>query len=241
MSAASSRLARREVLPEILDDLPENDPRAVASRGDLRRVNALMFQAGITRGLLTRHLAAPPRRILEIGAGDGSLMLALARRLHTRWPAVDLFLLDRQSLVTPARIAEFAALGWTVHVVEADIFAWSRQASAERFDAITTNLFLHHFEDEPLSELLGDLAPMAPVFVATEPRRAAFPLFAASLLWCIGANDVTRHDAAVSVRAGFAGGELSSLWPARPSGTLEEGPRGLFTHAFAAVSTTTAP
>ncbi|BDA84171.1 hypothetical protein Sa4125_17130 [Aureimonas sp. SA4125] len=232
----SSRLAQREVIPEILDDLAEDDPRAVASRRDLRRVNALMFQAGITRGLLSRHLAAPPRRLLEIGAGDGSFMLSLARRLHGHWPKVDLFLLDRQSLVTRERIAEFAALGWTVHVVEADIFAWAMDAADERFDAVTTNLFLHHFEDGPLAGLLARLAPMAPVFVATEPRRTAFPLLAARMLWAIGANDVTRHDAAVSVRAGFAGTELSGLWPASPLCRLEEGRRGLFTHAFAAVT-----
>jgi 2-polyprenyl-3-methyl-5-hydroxy-6-metoxy-1,4-benzoquinol methylase len=235
---SASRLARREVLPEILDDLAEDDPRAVASRRDLRRVNALMFQTSIARGLLTQHLPAPPRRILEIGAGDGSFMLAIARRLQARWPAVDLFLLDRQSLVTPGRIAEFAALGWTVHVVEADIFAFAETSANERFDAITTNLFLHHFEDGPLGELLACLAPMAPVFLATEPLRGAFPLVGARLLWAIGANDVTRHDAAVSVRAGFAGTEISRLWPAESGRRLEEGRRGLFTHAFAAVTAT---
>ena len=67
----------------------------------------------------------------------------------------------------------------------------------------------------PISrDLLSGLQRLAPVLLATEPRRGSFPLAAARLLWAIGANDVTLHDAAASVRAGFAGKELSALWPA---------------------------
>jgi hypothetical protein len=50
----------------------------------------------------------------------------------------------------------------------------------------------------------------------------------------IGCNAVTRHDAAASVRAGFAGRELSALWPARPGWRLREGRAGLFSHLFVA-------
>jgi hypothetical protein len=54
------------------------------------------------------------------------------------------------------------------------------------------------------------------------------------MLGLIGANGVTRHDAAVSVRAGFKGGELSALWPANPRWRLRERRAGLFSHLFLA-------
>jgi hypothetical protein len=41
---------------------------------------------------------------------------------------------------------------------------------------------------------------------------------ARKLLWLIGCNAVTRHDAAVSMRAGFIRQELSALWPDRQNG-----------------------
>lgn len=230
-------MAERLVEPEILDDLPETDPRAVASRNDLRRLNRLMLQDRIMAAMLSAHLPSPPRRILEIGSGDGSFMLTVARKLAKRWPSVDLVLLDRQALVTPRRIAEFAAIGWTVTVVEADIFEWSSAAKDECFDAITTNLFLHHFKTEELALMLEKMASMAPVFLATEPRRTRFPLLASRMLRVIGANDVTRHDAPASVRAGFTGHELSELWPQDHGVVTDERRRGLFTHAFAAIST----
>jgi hypothetical protein len=54
------------------------------------------------------------------------------------------------------------------------------------------------------------------------------------LLWAIGCNGVTQYDARVSVRAGFAGNELSALWPASGDWRLTERPAGLFSHLFVA-------
>jgi hypothetical protein len=54
------------------------------------------------------------------------------------------------------------------------------------------------------------------------------------LLWAIGCNAVTRHDATVSVRAGFSGNELSALWPADSGWQLTERRAGFFSHVFVA-------
>jgi hypothetical protein len=56
------------------------------------------------------------------------------------------------------------------------------------------------------------------------------------LLGLIGCNDVTRHDAVLSVHAGFRGTELSELWrEAQPDGwTLRESAAGPFGHLFSA-------
>jgi SAM-dependent methyltransferase len=225
-------LAHRLVEPEILDGLCEADPRAVAARRDLVRVNALMFQQAIMARLLADRVRSP-HRILEIGAGDGVFMLGVARRLSKRWPGVELTLLDRADLVTPERRAAFGKLGWRVEAVAADVFDWLSVAGNARFDAVAANLFLHHFADADLARLLCALRPLAPVFVAAEPRRSGFAFTASRLLWAVGAGAVTRHDAPASVRAGFRGLELSALWPARRD-SLEERSAGPFTHIFAA-------
>src|SRR5262245_54445300 len=91
----------RCVEPEWLDQLPADDPRAVRSRRDIRRVNAWMLQPGI----LARHLIkywgeGSPRTILDLGAGDGTFMRNVARRLASRWTGVTVFLLDRQDIVS---------------------------------------------------------------------------------------------------------------------------------------------
>ncbi|MCV3243539.1 hypothetical protein [Mesorhizobium sp. ZC-5] len=228
------QLALRRVEPEILDGLSAGDPRAQASRRDLRRINALMIQAGIMARLLRRRVARPPRRILEIGAGDGAFMLAVARRMAKRWPRVELTLLDRADLITGLRIDEFAALGWRAEAVTADVFEWLTRAGHQRVDVIAANLFLHHFDDAGLASLFAGLRPLTAVFIATEPRRGAVALAASRLLWAIGANDVTLHDAPASVRAGFVGAELSGLWPRGDGAFIEERDIGPFTHTFVA-------
>lgn len=225
-------LTRRLLTGEILDTLAPDDPRAVASRGDLRRLNALMLQHGVMADLLRRRLPSPPRRLLEIGGGDGRFTLGLARRLAPRWPDVQLTIVDLTDSTAPQTHAAFARLGWTLAVVQADVFAWADAAPASH-DAILANLVLHHFTDADLARLFAALAPLTTVFAAAEPRRGAFPLAASLLVGAIGANDVTRHDAPASVRAGFRGAELSALWPAGSGAELYEAPRGLFTHAFA--------
>ena len=201
MSALTGSISLRRVEPEILDGLPADDPQAVHSRRDLARINALMFQVPIMAGLLRKHVKTAPMRILEIGAGDGAF------RLAKQWPAVELMLLDRIDLVPSGRRDDFAKLGWRVETVTADIFEWLALPGHRRFDAIVANLFLHHFDNADLSHLFLGLQRLAPVLVATEPRRGSFPLAAARLLWAIGANGVTLNDAAASVRAGFAGEE----------------------------------
>ncbi|TIT74218.1 MAG: hypothetical protein E5W56_18295, partial [Mesorhizobium sp.] len=88
-----SALAQRSLIPEILDRLAADDQRALASRRDLRRINALMFQAPIMASLMRKFLPRPPGHILEIGAGDGTFMLRVARRMASDWREVELTML----------------------------------------------------------------------------------------------------------------------------------------------------
>jgi hypothetical protein len=95
-------------------------------------------------------------------------------------------------------------------------------------------LFLHHFETPRLKALLAIISQRTGLFIALEPRRAKWPLFCSRLLWAIGCNSVTRHDAVASVRAGFAGRELTSLWPEKSGWQLTEQSAGPFSHLFVA-------
>ncbi|HEY0265125.1 MAG TPA: hypothetical protein VGC16_00140, partial [Rhizomicrobium sp.] len=101
-------------------------------------------------------------------------------------------------------------------------------------DIAIANLFLHHFDDAALERLLAAVAANCRGLVACEPRRSAFALLGARLVFALGANDVTRHDAVASVRAGFAGQELSALW--RQGDPWKSGECGVFpfSHIFLA-------
>jgi hypothetical protein len=225
-------LSPRRVEAELLDVLPANDPAAVRSRRDLKRLNAVMLHPGIMARRMQRHSADAPGRIVELGAGDGSLMLRLSRRLAPRWPGVAAILVDRQDIVDQATREAIAALGWDQRSVAQDVFAYL--ATAEPADIIIANLFLHHFQPRQLTEIFTRCAKLAPLVIALEPRRAKFPLLGSRMIGLLGCNHVSRHDAVASVRAGFQDHEVSALWPDRRGWTFDEGRVGLWSHCFVA-------
>jgi hypothetical protein len=225
----------RRLEPEWLDELAADDPRAVRARRDLVRVNGWMGQASImARALVEYGAPGPPRRLLDLGAGDGAFMLRIAHRLASRWPGLTVVLLDRQDIVSRQTREGLAALGWNVETVTADVFDFLGRAKSADVDVITSNLFLHHFTAEQLAGLFAQAAQACRLFVASEPRRAKFTVRVSRKLWAIGCNDVTVHDAVASARAGFSGAELSALWPTRSGWDLHEHRAGLFSQCFVA-------
>lgn len=229
---------RRRVDPEWLDSLPADDPRAQRARRDLRRVNRLMSTRrliGPVLDTLVRAAAAEsPVPVVELGSGDGELLLGLGRRYIGHWPGIDLTLLDLQPAIRAQTLEGCRELGWKVRVVRSEVLTWLAAPASEPKPIIVANLFVHHFAGERLRALLEGAAKHASAFLCCEPRRSRFALQSSRMLGAIGCNDVTRHDAVVSVRAGFAGTELSSLWPRPSEWSLEEGPTGWFSHRFCA-------
>lgn len=236
----------RVVAAETLDHLAPEDPTALRSRRDLVRVHRAMgTRAIVARGwqaLVSPRRASAPLRVLELGAGDGSLLLGVARALAPRWPAVQLTLLDRQDIVRPATLASYAELGWSARVQVVDVLAWAAQpeggaagAAARRWDLISTTLFLHHFEAGPLALLLAAVAARSDRFFACEPKRSWLPLAGSHLVGFIGANAVTRTDAVLSVQAGFRDREITARWPRQGDDwRTREFAAGLFSHGFSA-------
>ena len=232
-------MSPRVLEPEWLDELAPGDLRAIRSRADLRRVNAAMGNARHIASSLGRQLPGQgPLRMADLGAGDGALSLAVARRLGRS--RVRLTLVDRAPAVHGITLDRLRRLGWHASVAASDVFDFLERAS-QTFDAVFVNLFLHHFDDARLARLLALIAGRSRVFVACEPRRSALALAGSRFLWALGCNDVTRHDAVVSVRAGFTDKELTALWPAEHRSRkweLEERGAAPFGHLFAACAAT---
>lgn len=184
----------RVVIPEILDHLPADDPEAVRSRGDLRRVNFLMGNERWVCKAARRFPAEAARGIVEIGAGDGALCGKLAR-LFPLAPVAAYDLAPRPADLEPT-------------------VAWHRGTifdapPPEESGVLVANLFLHHFEAEELAAL-GRWMRSFKVLVINEPDRSRLPHLLGRLAhpWI---NRVTRHDMHVSIDAGFAAGEIGGL------------------------------
>jgi Methyltransferase domain len=242
------RLPGRIVERELLDELPPSDPRALRSRRDLRLLNFGMrhpptMAAALLKNLRdttegTPHKGTRPAivtpRIVELGAGDGHFLLAVAQRLRSKWPAGEATLVDRLDSFEPKIGERFKRLGWRVRTEKKTAMEWLQQSPPGTADAIICNLFLHQFQASELTEMLQLAARSTGLLVALEPSRSWMSRACGGLLWAIGCGQVTRHDAAISIRAGFDKRELSELWPDKQNWSLTERPAGLFSHLFIA-------
>jgi hypothetical protein len=221
----------RKLTTEILDELPSDAPEAIRSRKDLRLLNGIMGHSRILAEAARQ--GAPPVCVVELGAGDGDLILRVVKRLGLGARRGKLVLVDRNPVVSADTVATLDSMGWTVHICRQDVFEWAR-TNDQTFNICFSNLFLHHFPDEALRELLGLIEPRIERLLACEPRRSRGALLASRLVGLIGCNRVTRHDAVVSVEAGFSNDELTQLWPDSAEWECAEENAGLFSHLFAA-------
>jgi SAM-dependent methyltransferase len=225
----------RTLEPEWLDELPPDDPKAVRSRRDLKRLNWWMRHESLVADALLRYSKGKSlQRVVDLGAGDGTFALGLTRKLVQQHPKVQVLLVDRQPCMSAETREGFQSLGCTVETVASDIFDWLTHAVVPSGTVFIANLFLHHFHEAELCEMFYLASKQVDLFAACEPRRAELPLRMAKLVGLIGCNSVTRHDAVVSVRAGFTKRELSDMWPTEGAWLLQEQHAGLFSHLFVA-------
>lgn len=187
-------MSARVVIPELLDHLPPDDPDALRSRQDLRRINFLMGNERWICRTMHRHSNQTHRGIIEIGAGDGRLCNRLAR-LFPNAPVTAFDLAPRPG-----------NLDLRVIWHQGNIFETSAPNTG---GVLVANLFLHHFEENEL-RALGRWMAHFDVLVFNEPNRSQMPHLLGNLMhpWI---NGVTRHDMHVSIDAGFSAGETGRL------------------------------
>ena len=191
-------MLKRTVEPEILDSLPHDHPAALANRRDLRLVNACMgnhrwFERACARRVLPRD------KVLEIGAGTGDLGLRLRGK------------------ALPPGVAFTAMDLWPKPQQWPDDWEWlqtdlSSHTGYGRFSVIIANLILHQFSDEILRNLgRAWREGSARLLLINEPARRPLHQWQLRFLHPLGFHPVSRHDARVSVAAGFRRGELPGL------------------------------
>jgi hypothetical protein len=180
--------AMRKLTPELLDHLPHDDPGAMRSRADLRRINFFM---GNERWIASA-IPANTRHITEIGAGEGHLLT----RLAGKFPQAEINACDLAP--RPAHLPP--SVKWT----QGDLFSHAPPAHG---GTLIANLFLHHFTDPQLAEL-GEWMRGFHTLLINEPLRARLPVLLGKLATPF-IHPITRHDMRVSIEAGFAPGELA--------------------------------
>ena len=197
-------LRARATAPEALD-LGVAPEEALRSLADLRFVNRWLGNRGRFLEAILPYLRSSARpRLLDVGSGSGDVPVALRRALDGRLTAVgvDIKLLHLQA--APAELLR----------VVAD--AHRLPFSPGTFDVVTASLFLHHFDQSALPDLLRSLYALARrALVVNDLRRARVPyVFGRAVFPFLFKSRVSVEDGLISIRSSFREPELRAAFAA---------------------------
>lgn len=190
-------LGKRTIRPEVLDTLPPDQARA--SLGDLVRINRVWGGHSTLRKLLKRTVSdGQTFSVLDVGAASGD-MGACIRQWYPRASVTALDYVPSHLGNSPeGRVA-------------GDAFRLPFRPGS--FDYVFCSLFLHHFPDEKVVELLRNFRVAARrAVLVIDLERNPIPYYFIS--WShplLGWDPVTVHDGPISVEAAFHRKELESL------------------------------
>lgn len=206
---------RRSYDLEILDDPHHDAAELERSLDQVADVNRWLGGDRALRRTLAPLLTVPGTvRLLDVGAGNGEVALAVARwaaEHGRRWQVAALDL-HAQTAALAARRARAAGPGAGVSVLRGDGL---RLPFADRsVDVAFTVLTLHHFREEPAVLLLREMARVARRLVVVNDLERNRPAWLgaralAATVW--RGNRITRNDGPLSVRRSFTPAELLAL------------------------------
>ncbi len=183
------------------NEVMDKSPADVARGGlrDLARLNRFFGGHLVLRELLTRVAVRNDQfSLLDVGAGSGD-MGRMVRRLYPKATVVSL---DQQPHhLDEAQSPRLAADAFHLPIRE------------QSFDYVFSSLFLHHFTDHEVVELLQKFRAVArrAVLAIDLYRHPVAYYFMPVSRALLGWNDVTVHDGKLSVQSAFQREELAHL------------------------------
>ena len=189
--------AKRLIRPDLLDHLPPEQARA--NLADLVRINKTFGGHSVLLKTLTRVAAANEKfTVLDVGAASGDT----ARVIQARFPQASIVSLDYNA-------ANLGAAPYPKLLAN----AFRLPFGAASFDFVLSSLFLHHFEDAQVVELLRHFYQVARRgLVVCDLERHVLPYcFLPATRFLFRWKPITIHDGVISVRASFRASELSQL------------------------------
>ena len=180
---------------------------------ELRRVNRWLGDASALRRSVLTEIERDGARefsLLDVGAGTGELLREAARWARGRGIRARLVGLELNARSAAGILEESRELT-EVNAVRADALRMPFDAGA--FDYVMCSLFTHHFRDDSVVALLGEMSRVARrrVYVIDLHRHPVAYYFYTTVGRLFLHNRLIREDGALSILRAFVPRELKSL------------------------------
>lgn len=204
----------RTDLPEIMDDLSIHGTELRDTLDEIAAINRLLGGNDITLKGVRQLLAKVPKSeeitIVDLGCGNGDMLRMLSDFASKNGWDFKLIGIDaNKNAINYAH--ELSALYPNITYLAQDIFSTDFQNL--RYDIAISTLTLHHFKDDQLLQLLGNLKKRATIGIVINDlhRNAlAYRLFQiVGFVFRLG--KMPKNDGLVSILRGFKKQELVNL------------------------------
>lgn len=202
-------MRQRSTAAEWMDDAAATEAEFASALHDLERINRLSQAYRPTLQWLDRLVARTGTRslgVLDVGAGGGDMLRAIAGWGARRGVAVQLTGLDR----SPWAARTAAAAGTPGEFLTTDLFALD---PARRFDVVLCSLFTHHLRDPELVRFLRWVEARARLgWLISDLHRHWLPWgFVWGAVRLLRMDPMVVHDSTVSIARGFVRADWERL------------------------------
>jgi 2-polyprenyl-3-methyl-5-hydroxy-6-metoxy-1,4-benzoquinol methylase len=179
----------------------------------MKVVNRIGGGIGVVRHFLAQELSRSTSggavTVLDIGAGDCDIPLAVARWAERRGHNVRFTCLDHDPKAVELAQDQIARCHCrTVQAVRADVFTYRPTAP---FDYAMGSMTFHHFSDDQIDGLITHLRGFVRKALLINDLHRCLANYLACFLLALPVDREVRHDGLLSIRRGFKPRALARL------------------------------
>jgi 2-polyprenyl-3-methyl-5-hydroxy-6-metoxy-1,4-benzoquinol methylase len=196
---------KRSASAELIDNFQIKDYRIDRALYELKIINKYLggnrtSKAGLNK--IFDHSINEDLNILDAGAGASDIYPLMQHKYQVHW-----FTADKN--IRACKYLKKNSSG--INIICADIF--NPPFKKQHFDIIHASLFLHHFTEEKLKEILNIFSDISKKgIVINDLRRNIFAYTGIKILtFLFSGSELIKNDAPLSVKRGFKRSEILSF------------------------------
>lgn len=207
-----NKFSSRKIVPEIIDDFNLQGKGLEENLHEIEWINKYLGGTSVSAQPILHYLQQrlhEPVTIVDVGCGSGDLLKYIQDVCKNRTNPTLIGVDANLSIIEFAKHQHFYK--HPIQFIHADILREPQKIP--KADVYVLNLFLHHFENETISEILYNIQQYNPqLIVINDLHRSRWAYYLFNLLCVLkNASSITVNDGRLSILKGFTRNEWKQL------------------------------